>query len=185
MHLITKSALLVTSLLSLTACSEQTVSPNALPNPASTSTIQELMLNHIDPHADGVWNAVSTTVTAAGIDEKQPRTDDEWTAVKQHATALIEAASLLADTGRPVAATGAKSENPGIEENPEEIQKLIAANPKMFTLYAQQLRVRAEEALAAIEAKNPTALVEIGGRIDETCEQCHKVFWYPNQFKSK
>lgn len=180
MHLITKSALLVTSLLSLTACSEQTVSPNPLPNPTSTSTIQDLMLNHIDPHADGIWNAASTTVTAAGIDEKQPRTDDEWTAVKQHATALIEAASLLTDTGRPIAATGAKSEDLSIEENPEEIQKLIAANPKMFTLYAQQLRVRAEEALAAIDAKNHHALIEIGGRINQTCEQCHKVFWHPN-----
>lgn len=173
MQLKPKYFLLAFLLLGFTACSEQTVLPNPQPNPTSAVTIQELMLNHIEPHADGIWNAVSSA-------EKQPRTDDEWKAVRQHATALIEAASLLADSARPAAA-GTKSENSGISENPEEIQKSIAANPKMFTLYAQQLRVRAEEALAAIEAKNPTAFLEVGGRINASCEQCHKIFWYPNQ----
>jgi len=176
MQLKPKYFLLAFLILGFTACSEQTVLPHPQPNPTSADTVQELMLNHIDPHADGIWNAVST-------DKKQPRTDDEWKAVRQHATALIEAASLLADSTRPAAVTGSKSENSGIATNPEEVQKSIAANPKMFTLYAQQLRVRAEEALAAIEAKNPTALQEIGGRIDASCEQCHKIFWYPNQYQ--
>ncbi|MDD2801744.1 MAG: hypothetical protein PHE96_09830 [Methylococcales bacterium] len=166
MQLKPKYFLLAFLLLGFTACSEQTVLPHPQPNPTSADTIQELMLNHIDPHADGIWNAVSSA-------EKQPRTDDEWKAVRQHATALIEAAILLADSARPAAA-GTK---------PEKIQKSIAANPKMFTLYAQQLRVRAEEALAAIEAKNPTAFLEVGGRINASCEQCHKIFWYPNQYQ--
>ncbi|MGZ4994318.1 MAG: hypothetical protein ACXV79_09175 [Methylobacter sp.] len=46
---------------------------------------------------------------------------------------------------------------------------------------AIQLQATAEETLAAIDAKNAAALLEIGGRIDEIYEQCHKTFWHPNQ----
>ena len=35
------------------------------------------------------------------------------------------------------------------------------------------------EVLRASEAKNCDLLIEIGGRMDEVCESCHKVFWYP------
>jgi hypothetical protein len=35
------------------------------------------------------------------------------------------------------------------------------------------------EVLRASEAKNCDLLIEIGGRIDEVCESCHKVFQYP------
>jgi hypothetical protein len=31
----------------------------------------------------------------------------------------------------------------------------------------------------ASEAKNCDLLIEIGGRMDEVCESCHNVFWYP------
>ncbi len=36
-------------------------------------------------------------------------------------------------------------------------------------------------ALKAIDAKNAAQLSEIGGVIDEACEQCHTTYWYPNQ----
>jgi hypothetical protein len=35
--------------------------------------------------------------------------------------------------------------------------------------------------LAAIDAKDPAALVKAGGTLDEICESCHLTFWYPNQ----
>jgi hypothetical protein len=164
------------------ACSQKALSPTA-EMPKRPGTIKDLMVAGIDPAADGVWNAVSSIITVAGIEEIQPHTDQEWAAVRNHAIDLINASILLAEGGRPVAAKGAKSENPGVEESPEVIQQLITDNPAVFTSYALQLKARAQEALAAIDAKNPTNLLEVGGRLDEVCEACHKTFWYPNQFK--
>jgi hypothetical protein len=39
--------------------------------------------------------------------------------------------------------------------------------------------------LRAIDAKDPKAMVEVGGAMDEICEACHVVFWYPGQPPAK
>ena len=178
-----KYSLIFNTLLLLTACTQQAEAPEQAADRKPVITIQELMKTAIDPSADGVWNAVSSTITEQGIEEIQPHNDAEWAAVRTHAVDLKNAARLLADIRRPVAAPGTKSDSPGIEENPEEIQKLIAQNPLVFSGFAQQLEARTDDAIAAIDAKDTNKLLEIGGHLDETCEGCHKTFWYPNQFK--
>jgi len=180
-----KLALCLILLLSLTACSPQPIIPAALPVPEKAVTLKSLMVDIIDPAADGVWNAVSTTITQAGIEEHQPQNDQEWAQVRLSALSLINAADYLGKTRLPVAAPGTQSEHPGIEESPEAIQQLIASQPQLFAGFAQQLRSRTEAALAAIDSKNPAALLEVGGHIDEICEACHKTFWYPHQFKNR
>jgi hypothetical protein len=150
-----------------------------------TATVQDIMLSLIDPSADGIWNSVSTTITKTGTEEKQPRTDQEWQEVRRNAITLIEGANLLLINGRQVAAKGVKSENPGIEEGPEEVQRLLDADRESYVKFAHALHDSGVQALAAIDAKNPAELVAVGGRIDEACEQCHQRYWYPNQNKSK
>jgi hypothetical protein len=39
-------------------------------------------------------------------------------------------------------------------------------------------------ALAAIDAKDPLALLDAGEQIDTACENCHQVFWFPNAVPS-
>jgi hypothetical protein len=34
-------------------------------------------------------------------------------------------------------------------------------------------------ALKAIDEKNASALSDVGGAIDEACENCHTKYWYP------
>lgn len=143
------------------------------------------MLSLIAPAYDGIWSSVSTSVTTAGTEKQQPHTDEEWATARRHATTLIDAAIRLSEGGRLVAIKGSKFEIQGIKKSPEEIQQLIDAQPEIFFRYAQQFQATTEETLAAIDARNPTALLELGGRVDESCEQCHKIFWYPNQLKSK
>ncbi|TRX01608.1 hypothetical protein [Candidatus Methylobacter oryzae] len=117
--------------------------------------------------------------------EKPPHTDEEWAVAKQQAARLLSAAERLTEGGRRVAVKDSKFEIPGVKKSPEEIQQLIDAKPEIYFRYAQQLQAATEETLAAIDAKNATALLEIGGRIDDVCEQCHKTFWYPDQPESK
>src|SRR5262245_41109493 len=91
-----------------------------------TATVKDIMLSIVDPQADVIFNSVATIVTVDGTEERQPRTDEEWAAVRRGAISLIEATNLLRVPGRQVARPGEKSENPGIELEPASIQKLIA-----------------------------------------------------------
>ena len=72
----------------------------------------------VDPNADYIWESVATIVTAAGTEERQPRTDEDWITLRRRAIPLIEATNLLQMPGRHVAKPGEKSENPGIELEP-------------------------------------------------------------------
>jgi len=150
-----------------------------------TATVQDIMLSLIDPSADAIWNSVSTIITKAGTEDKQPHTDQEWQEVRRNAITLIEGTNLLLIKGRQVAAKGVKSENPGIEEGPEEVQRLLDADWASYVKFAHELHDSGVQALAAIDAKKPADLVAVGGRIDDACEQCHRHFWYPNQNKPK
>jgi hypothetical protein len=79
----------------------------------------------VDPNADFIWESVATIVSAAGIEERAPRTDDEWKEVRRRAVTLLEASNLLLVPDRHVAKPGEKSENPGIELSPEEVEAVI------------------------------------------------------------
>lgn len=166
-------------LLGLAACSQPAPAPPPENAMRPTATIKDLMDSIIDPAADALWESVATIVTPAGMEEKAPKTDEEWLVVRRHAVQLVEATNLLLVEGRKVAKPGQKSENPGIELQPEEIDKLIAADRPTFAKLARALQDAAIPAFQAIEAKNVQGLSESGEAIDVACETCHLKYWYP------
>ena len=156
--------------------------PAALqPEYVPTATIKDLMLSLVDPSADVVWESVQTVVTPTGIDERAPKTDEEWAQVRAGAIRVAEAANLLMIPGRHVARPGEKSETPGVELEPEDIEANINKDRAQWNSLAKALHDTTVDALKAIEARDAHALVEIGGRLDMTCENCHSTYWYPNQ----
>ncbi len=173
--------LLAGLLLGLTACGQKP-SPNAKADPQfkPTASLQEIMISIIDPNADDVWNAVASVSTAAGIEDKQPRTDEEWAAVRRHAITLLEASNLLLIEGRQVAVAGASTSAAPAELSAVEIQKTIESKRPDFNRHAHDLHAAVLQTIAAIDAKNVEELVRTGGEIDKVCEACHKQFWYPN-----
>jgi len=146
-----------------------------------TASIKDIMDSVVDPAADVLWDSVSTTISRTGTEEKMPRTDDDWKLVRRNAVVLIEATNLLAMDGRRVANPGDKSEYPGIELGPEEIQKLLDADRTAWLKYAHTLHDATMVALKAIDSKNVRGLLDAGEGIDEACENCHKHYWYPEQ----
>ena len=148
------------------------------------ASIREVMNSVIDPSIDVVWNSVATVIDDGRMTERAPATDEDWGEVRRHALIVSEAANLLLVPNRPVAPTGAPSSAPGVELAPEEIQSLIDKNRDGWNFYVQELQDSLKPALAAIDAKNPQALFDIGEKIDTTCENCHQVFWYPNAVAS-
>jgi hypothetical protein len=141
------------------------------------ATIQKLMADQVDPAADALWDSVAIIVSARGIEERRPRTAAEWNAVRLQAIALIRATDLLGMRGRPV--TDAPTV-PGPGELPAaEIQRRIDANHEAFVGFAGALRAAGQQALAAIDARDPQRLMDAGGVIDAACEGCHVTYWYP------
>jgi hypothetical protein len=178
-----------TLLAVLAGCQKSSAPPVAAPasTPPSpfriTATIQDLMKFEVDPAADALWESVSTNVTASGTEEKQPRTPEEWEAVRRHAIILTEAANLLVMDGRRVAAPGKKLEDEGVQGilTAAQAQQAIDSNHAAFVEFAHALHQVGEQMLQAIDAKNPQGMLDAGETLDEVCEGCHMTFWYPNQ----
>ena len=61
----------------------------------TTATVKDIMDSMVDPGADFMWQAVETIISANGVEEKAPRTDEEWKEVRRHAIMVLEATNLL------------------------------------------------------------------------------------------
>jgi Cytochrome C' len=183
----------VLSLLPALAALSLTLSACSAPDPAiaasqaaptmsfqPVATIQELMQAEVDASADNIWDAVETTTSRSGEENKQPHTAGEWENVRRNAIVLIEAANLLTVDKRRLSNAPFPAEAAGALDS-SEIERRIAGNRPAFNQYAAVLRQTAQTMLAAIDAKDPKALVASGGVLDEVCESCHMTFWYPNQ----
>ena len=55
------------------------------------ATIKDIMDGTVDPSADFIWQSVATISRVTGIEEKQPRTEEEWQDVRNNAIRVIEA----------------------------------------------------------------------------------------------
>ena len=176
-----------TLLLVLSTCSS---SPSSTAKPSTsvepqyrpTATIKDLMDAEVDYNSDWLWDAVSTEIGPQGVIDRRPRTDEDWKEARNHAIALLEATNLLQMPGRAVAKPGEKSENPGIEEGPEEIKALIDADRATWVKYAGGLYDATKLVLDAIEKKDADAMLDLGDQLDQACEKCHMHYWYPHQF---
>jgi len=169
--------------ISLSACTRAAPQPSAtLPPFTPAASIQDVMTAIVDPSADALWESVSTETSARGTEEKRPRTDAEWLAVRHNAVALQEAGNLLMIEGRAVTHGGKTTEDAHVAgiSSPQQVQQAIDASRTRFNASARELQDAAGEALAAIDARNPARLLAAGGKLDQACERCHSVYWYPN-----
>jgi len=158
--------------------------PDPPPAPAATpyhpvASIREVMNSVIDPNVDVVWNAVKTDIDHGKQIEHAPKSDDDWAAVRHSALTVAEGANLLMMPGRSVAPPGAGSLSPGIELAPDQVRALIDKSPSGWNQFARALQDSLQPAIDAIDKKDSLALFEAGDKIDEVCESCHQVFWYP------
>jgi hypothetical protein len=116
-----------------------------------TANMKDLMLNVLDPAADGIWESVGTVIDKDGAHERFPQNDDEWAVVRMHAIQLAEAGNLLLLPSR----------SGGSEEWITQARALIDVSSRAIT---------------SIEAKDKDAVFTIGGDIYDVCTNCHKQF---------
>jgi hypothetical protein len=146
------------------------------------SSIKDLMESIVDPSADALWGAVGTVMDKQGTQELVPKTPEAWLDLRRAAVRIIEGGNLLMMPGREAAPAGTKSEAPGVELEPAEMTALINKKRRSFNAFAKALQLIGLEALRASEAKNAVLLIEVGGRMEDVCESCHKTFWYPQDY---
>jgi len=116
--------------------------------------VKQMMAGIVDPAADVVWESVATIFTKEGVEERRPRTKQEWEHVRNNAMVLAEAGNLLMIS-------------PRAKDGDEWMKR------------SQELIDSATVALRATEGQNVEQLLNVGGVIDEACESCHKKYW-PN-----
>jgi hypothetical protein len=110
-------------------------------------SVSRIMTRTVMPAARHVWGAVGTIVTAAGVDERAPRTDAEWDAVATSAATLSEAGRVL--MGR-------------------------RQSEKQWTRFGQALVDGGQAAFKAAKARIADDLLASGETIYRACEGCHE-----------
>ena len=127
-------------------------SPGCGPAPVPFKPVADnklLMQSVVDPNADVIWDAVKTIITAQGTEEIRPRSDAEWTAVRNSAVALAESGNLLMMAPR-------------------------AKDGGEWMTLAQELVDTSQAAMRAAESKNADRLFTVGGDIYDACSHCHQ-----------
>jgi len=168
----------------------------AKPQPATATTanerfryiasVRDIMHVLVEANADKIFDAVAIDVTAAGIREKRPQTDEEWDELEHAAVALAEAVNLIKMPNRPMARKGEMNVDPeGPELPPAEIAARVNRTRTQWIRYANELQDAAVQTLALIEKKDVKGLFEFGGALDMACENCHLEYWYPDDKKNR
>ncbi len=149
-------------------------------------SVKELMANMIDPIADNIFDAVWSEVTAKGLIDHQPKTDEDWDKVKTGAVSLAEGIFLL-KIPRALAPPGDMNNSTGPnppELSPTQIRAKIDKDPVLWEAKIQALRNVSLEVLDVIKKKDVKALFDASADLDEACEACHLEYWYPGDKKA-
>ncbi len=164
------------------------------------ATIKDIMDSMVAPSGNFVFAAVETVSDEHGIRQIAPKdttfvedvadtspayNEDNWQALRLRLMVLLEAPNLLVMPGRKVAPPNVTSQNPQIELQPWQIQKLIDNDRPAFLRRARRLQDAAQVALKAVNDKNTEALFEAEATLDDACEGCHLHYWYPNDKRAQ
>jgi mono/diheme cytochrome c family protein len=120
----------------------------AVPPYNTTLNMKQVMSWVIDPAADVVWESVAIIITEKGENQKAPKTDDEWAAVRNGAATLVESGNLL-------------------------MMQTRTRDDKTWMAAAKRLSDAANIALQAAEKKDVAALFDSGATIFNACSACH------------
>ena len=105
----------------------------------------------LDPAADKIWDSAGEIITAEGVRDLRPTTDEGWLAVEQSATVVAETGNLLM--------------MPGYARDEGNWRELSLA------LIDAGLRAK-----AAAAEKNADKLFDNGGHLYRVCVSCHSVY---------
>ena len=113
--------------------------------------VKQVMNDIVDPAADAFWEASGTITTAQGSYERGPKTEAEWTVVRNQAMVLAESGNLLMMVPR-------------------------ARDGGEWMTLSRTLVDKGEASVRAAEARNSKQVFDVGGELYETCLNCHQQY---------
>jgi hypothetical protein len=144
-------------------------------------SVKELMRDMLDPASDYVFDAVKIVSTRQGIEERIPKTDEDWNRIRIGAVTLAEGVYLL-KIPRPFAPEGDLNNSAGpdaSELSPAQIKAKLDADPVLWNAKIEALRNVGLEVLEIVKKKKVDELWDAGDNLDRACESCHIEYWYP------
>jgi hypothetical protein len=121
----------------------------AAPAGPPLASTRQIMAAITRPTADAVFQSVQTNVSDKGVEEIFPRNDDEWALLGAQAAALGESGRLIMTEGR-------------------------AVDTGDWMKMSQAMIDAAKQTLAAVEKRNPEAVLESGEAVNVSCDSCHE-----------
>ncbi|HEY3162003.1 MAG TPA: hypothetical protein VGJ78_23735 [Vicinamibacterales bacterium] len=115
---------------------------------APVATVKQIMIGITNPAAYVVYEAVGTKSTATGIEEIAPQTDEDWQKVGSAGAAVVESGNLMLMGGR-------------------------AIDKGDWVKMTRDMMEQGQAAMKAANAKNKDGIVEAGGNLNTTCDNCH------------
>ena len=110
--------------------------------------VKQLMATVVEPAAEVYWDAVGTIIDATGTMEIEPQSVEEWDAVRNAAYVVAESGNLLMMPSR-------------------------AKDAGDWMTMSQRMIEVGQRAIKAAEARNKTAVFDVGAEVYETCTNCH------------
>jgi hypothetical protein len=147
--------LAVLGALAALSCSQQKPPPavEGTATPYNVDLDLKELMNHVmNPSAFAFWKGWGMIYTPEGAFDISPRTEQEWEAVENGAAAVITVTNVLL--------------TPPYTRDPESEWRLAAKNVADI----------AKAGKDAAEKHDKQAMYEIGSKLDEACDACHKKF---------
>ena len=112
------------------------------------ATVKQIMIGITNPAAYAIYEAVGTKTTSKGIEEIAPQTDEDWAKVESAAAAVAESGNLMLTGNR-------------------------AIDKGDWVKMTHDMMDKAKLAMAAAKAKDKDKIIETGGELNTTCDNCH------------
>ncbi len=127
---------------------------DAAPPPAfeAVHDMQDTMNLVLEPAADVIWDSAGQIITAEGVEDLAPTTEEGWLAVVHAAAVLAESGNLLMMPPR-------------------------ALDQEDWVEISRGLTAAAQRAKAAALAEDADALFAAGGLLYNVCVSCHQHYW--------
>jgi hypothetical protein len=147
--------LLLLGALVASGCNRTTSPPTAVPPPfRPVADVKQLMASVVEPAAEVYWDAVGSITDKNGTVEIEPKTDEEWIAVRNSAYVVAEAGNLLMMSSR-------------------------AKDSAEWMTLSEALVDVGQRAVRAAESKDKTAVFDVGAEVYDACVACHAKYATP------
>lgn len=117
----------------------------------AVADMRQLMASVVEPAAEVFWDAVGSVEDSSGVTSLAPRSTEEWDLVRNAAYVVTESGNLMMMAPR-------------------------ARDEAEWMTLSRAMIESGKRAIAAAEARDTTAVFDVGADLYQTCTNCHAFY---------